>query len=145
MFKPGNPPASKAKRDYGKPQNPDYLNGYGDEIISSGCKCLDIPKKTVVVSKTTTKLSTATVSEIVVILIRTDSPTENHYDNHDTHVYIYSHKNKDSFGHHNHTLPCVFQDQRDSFRALTSNSVCRTSPLEYTNSALRRCLISKQP
>jgi hypothetical protein len=67
VFSPGNPPASKAqKRDHGKPEKPDYLGKYGDEIISSGCKCLDIPQKTVVVSKATTQLSTATVSETVV-------------------------------------------------------------------------------
>ena len=67
VFSPGNPPASKAqKRDNGKPEKPDYLGKYGDEIISSGCKCLDIPQKTVVVSKTTTQLSTTTVSETVM-------------------------------------------------------------------------------
>jgi hypothetical protein len=66
VFSPGNPPAKAQKRDHGKPQKPDYLDEYGDEIISSACKCLDIPQKTVVVSKTTTKLSTATASETVV-------------------------------------------------------------------------------
>jgi hypothetical protein len=147
VFSPGNPPASKAqKRDHGKPEKPDYLGKYGDEIISSGCKCLDIPQKTTVISKTATQLSTTTVSETVVeILPRTDFPTEHNYDNYDTPFYIYGYKHKDSFAQQNHPLPCVFHEQCDSCIALTPNSVCYTSPNEGAHSALWRCLIPEQP
>lgn len=64
MFLPGNPPAQKRETIEGrnkKVQKPGYLNKFGDDIISSGCKCLDIPVKTIVASKTA--ISTVTVGQ----------------------------------------------------------------------------------
>ncbi|KAH6642081.1 hypothetical protein C7974DRAFT_94827 [Boeremia exigua] len=72
VFQPGNSPAPGThRRDRliperkEQPEKPDYLNVFGNDIISAGCGCLDIPIKTIVVSETATATSTATITETI--------------------------------------------------------------------------------
>ncbi|KAL8714993.1 MAG: hypothetical protein Q9225_006446 [Loekoesia sp. 1 TL-2023] len=69
VFKPGNPLASKERREaelidespIEKRANPDYLSGIASSSISSGCQCLSLPTPVTKTTKTSTKTVTTKV------------------------------------------------------------------------------------
>ncbi|KAI4236864.1 MAG: hypothetical protein L6R40_006054 [Gallowayella cf. fulva] len=69
VFRPGNPPASKERREDAvldgatveKRDNPAYLNGIASSAISSGCQCLNLPTPVTKTTKTSVKTTTTTV------------------------------------------------------------------------------------
>ncbi|KAF2632905.1 hypothetical protein BU25DRAFT_454073 [Macroventuria anomochaeta] len=131
VFRRGNPPAPAShKRGEAtderndKPQRPGYLNAFGDEVTSSGCKCLDIPVKTVVVSKTSTATSAATVSEAIAGPVFTlDAPTEHDNDYNDTPVKSQNYKHKGDLWSHHNTIP--MRNTTPNTRPYTTLRQCR--------------------
>ncbi|KAF3039621.1 hypothetical protein E8E11_004231 [Didymella keratinophila] len=71
VFLSGNPPAQKREaieRRNGKTQRPEYLNKFGNDAISSGCKCLSILVQTIVASKTATSTVTSQTATTITPL-----------------------------------------------------------------------------
>ncbi|KAL8947757.1 MAG: hypothetical protein Q9222_005997 [Ikaeria aurantiellina] len=80
IFLPGNPPASKQRREEAaldeisieKRNNPAYLSGIASSLISSGCECLSLP--TPVKKATTTAIQTVTTKIPPPIVTKTVYP-----------------------------------------------------------------------
>lgn len=73
VFLPGNSPTPDVQRreqdieGRNNLQKPAYLKPFARDIISSGCKCLDIPVKTIVTSTTSTATATSIIEFATVI------------------------------------------------------------------------------
>lgn len=79
VFKPGNPPAAKLRREVdlkrdATPTVPAYIKNYAPSAISSACSCLDIPTPTPSSITTTTKTLTTTVTVAPPVVTSTIYP-----------------------------------------------------------------------